>query len=267
MNIRAKGWEEFQHYKDRSPIWIKLHRKLLDDRVFHRLPDASRALAPMLWLLASESKEGTITDAVAEISFRLRMTEKKVEEALNPLIEAGFFLVEQVASTPLAEPEQVASLEKRREREEEEERAFAAFVASASKHNWPKPQSLNTDRRKKLRARLAEHGFEAWETMLSKAGASDFLCSKFALKLDWVLEPKNFTKVIEGNYDARGTEPAPKPRFGEQPATINNDDPSLWAARMRGWRQTRFWVTTSDWGPPPGDPGCLVPPALLEKAA
>lgn len=255
MILRAKNWGDFQHYKDRAPTWIKLHHKLLDDRLFHRLPDASRALAPMLWLLASESKDGTITDAVAEISFRLRMTEKKVEEALNPLVEAGFFIVEQVASKLLAEPEQGASLEKRIEREEEEERAFAAFVASASQHNWPKPQSLNTDRRKKLRARLAEHGIEAWQTMLSKAGASDFLCSKFALKLDWVLEPKNFTKVIEGNYDARKSGPEASP-------VVDRDSAEQWRARLRGWHPGKPWLYE---GPPPGEPGCRVPKPLLAE--
>ena len=209
----------------------------------------------MLWLLSSESEEGTITDAVAEISFRLRMTEKEGRrEALNPLIEAGFFIVEQDASTSLAEPEQDASLEKRREREEEEERAFADFVASASHHNWPKPQSLNTDRRKKLRARLAEHGLEAWQTMLSKAGASDFLCSKFALKLDWVLEPKNFTKVIEGNYDARKT--------GSEPRAHSRADPL--GACVAGWAKSHFWHP-GNWGPRPGEPGCRVPKQLLAE--
>ena len=49
--IRPKNWHSFQHYKDRDPTWIKLHKKLLDDYEFQSLPLASRALAPMLWLL------------------------------------------------------------------------------------------------------------------------------------------------------------------------------------------------------------------------
>jgi hypothetical protein len=28
--LRVKNWSEFQHYKDRNPPWIKLHRTLLD---------------------------------------------------------------------------------------------------------------------------------------------------------------------------------------------------------------------------------------------
>lgn len=210
MILYAKNWNKFQHYKDRSPGWIKLYRELLDDRIFHRLPDASRALAPMLWLLASESSDGSIPDAVAEISFRLRMSEKKVDEALQPLIAAGFFSMEQDASEPLAERETDACLEKRREREEKEERAFSSFSLAAKKNNWPLPRSLDPGRRNKLRARLDEHGEEGWAAMLSAAEASEFLRTKFPLKFDWVLEPKNFRKVIEGNY-VGGEGAGPKP--------------------------------------------------------
>lgn len=91
MSFTPKNWTEFQHYKDRSPVWIKLHRRLLDDFDFNRLPLASRALAPMLWLLASEYEGGNITASVDEIAFRLRVGAGDVAEALKPLIEKGFF--------------------------------------------------------------------------------------------------------------------------------------------------------------------------------
>lgn len=207
MILRAKNWHEFQHYKDRAPIWIKLHKKLLDDRVFLRLPDASKALAPLLWLLASESKDGSITDYMDEISFRLHMTEKKVEEALNPLIQAGYFYVEQVDSTTLAEPEQVACLEKNREeknREEEFASAFEAFSLAAQKYNWPKPTELTEPRRKKLGARLKQHGMDGWGRALAKAQASKFICQEMSgWSFDWLIEQSNFAKVLEGNYDDR----------------------------------------------------------------
>jgi hypothetical protein len=53
--LRVKNWAEFQHYKDRNPPWIKLHRALLDDYEFARLPDASKAHLVLIWLLASQS--------------------------------------------------------------------------------------------------------------------------------------------------------------------------------------------------------------------
>ena len=92
MKLIPKNWVNFQHYKLRSPPWIKLHRNLLDDMQYQRLPIASKALAPMLWLLASESIDGAITKGIDEIAFRLRMTEKDVAIALKPLIDNGFFI-------------------------------------------------------------------------------------------------------------------------------------------------------------------------------
>lgn len=255
MILRAKNWGEFQHYKDRDPPWIKLHKRLLDDRVFHRLPDASRALAPMVWLLCSESKDGTIKDAAAEIAFRLRMTEKKAEEALNPLIEAGFFSVEQNDSTPIAPCEHDATQRQSREKAEEEESAFAAFVDAASKHGWPKPQKLDPDRRKKLRARLDEHGSDGWTAMLAKAGSSEFLCTKFPVKLDWILEPKNFRKTIEGNYDGKQVATDPQP-------TTDRDSDAQWKARLRTYRKGGFWMS-NDWGPRPESGKSRVPEAIL----
>ena len=59
MLLIPKNWAVFQHYKDRCPPWIKLHRDLLNDRTFMCLPLASKAIAPLMWLLASESKDGT----------------------------------------------------------------------------------------------------------------------------------------------------------------------------------------------------------------
>lgn len=111
MKYRVKNWAEFQHYKDRNPTWIKLHKSLLDDYEFQCLPVASRALAPMLWLLASEEKTGEIDGDLRKIAFRLRMTEKEVQEAINPLVTGGFLQCSDFDSTPLAEPERESSPE------------------------------------------------------------------------------------------------------------------------------------------------------------
>jgi len=92
MKLIPKNWDNFQHYKHRSPPWIKLHKNLLDDMAFQRLPVASKALAPMLWLLASESNDGVIHRTPEEIAFRIRMTEKEVLSAIKPLIDNGFFI-------------------------------------------------------------------------------------------------------------------------------------------------------------------------------
>jgi hypothetical protein len=109
VRLIPKNWASFQHYKDRNPPWIKLHKGLLNDRAYTRLPLASKALAPLLWLLASESKDGSFNADVEEIAFRLRMSEKEVSQGLSPLIKAGFFIEEvSSASNALAGCQQVA---------------------------------------------------------------------------------------------------------------------------------------------------------------
>lgn len=259
IRLTTKNWSEFQHYKDRAPAWIKLHRGLLDNYDWHRLPDASKALAPMIWLLASEYEGGVIDSTTEELSFRLRTTEAKFEAALKPLIEACFMTAEHDASGVLAEREQTAISEEEREeeRETEEEIAFSDFIGAARKHGWPTPRAMDAGRRKKLRLRLQEHQLDGWRAMLDKAGSSDFLRTKFALKFDWILEPANFTKVIEGNYDDKGG--SSKPTMQTMPA----DDADQWRARLRVYTPGAFWP--SDWGPRPGEPGCFVPAAVLAE--
>lgn len=97
MTIRIKNWRKFQHYKHRDPPWIKLHRALLDDREWFSLDgDASKMLANC-WLLASEL-DGVLP-SLADMAFRLRMTEKAIEAQLSKLNH----WVESDASTALAD--------------------------------------------------------------------------------------------------------------------------------------------------------------------
>jgi len=130
MTLTPKNWKSFQHYKDRSPAWIKLHKGLMTDFAFNRLPLASRALAPMLWLLASEYEEGQITASMDEIAFRLHVSAAELNAALKPLIDSGFF----IASEVLAMQEQAAIPEKedigKRTREEREEKSRSASPPS-----------------------------------------------------------------------------------------------------------------------------------------
>jgi len=116
MKLIPKNWDTFQHYRDRCPPWIKLHREILNDKEFMCLPLASKAIAPLLWLLASESKNGEFDASIDELSFRLRITSKEVEQGLNPLINNGFFID---ASTMLAPCLQLARPETEREGERE----------------------------------------------------------------------------------------------------------------------------------------------------
>ena len=119
MLLQPKNWAVFQHYKDRCPPWIKLHRDLLNDRAYMRLPIASKAIAPMLWLLASESKDGVFDGSLDELVFRLHITKKEYQDGIKPLIDNDFFIL---VSGVLAERKQSAIPETEGEGEAEKEK-------------------------------------------------------------------------------------------------------------------------------------------------
>jgi hypothetical protein len=155
MKLTPKNWDNFQHYKHRSPPWIKLHKNLLDDMAFQRLPVASKAIAPMLWLLASESQDGVIHRTPEEIAFRLRMTEKEVVSAIKPLIDNGFFIED---SSMLAERLQDATTEKSRVESEKSKRE--------SKSKTPTPISDEFEISETIKAWALKNGHSQLEKHL-----------------------------------------------------------------------------------------------------
>lgn len=84
--MRVKNWTEFQHFKDRTPPWIKLHRTILERRDINLISDCSFRILVGIWLLASEDKdmEGNLPE-IPEIAFRLRIEESKIINALQEL--------------------------------------------------------------------------------------------------------------------------------------------------------------------------------------
>lgn len=83
MTLRIKGWEQFQHFKDRRPPWIKLYRDILDDPDWHELSDKASKHLVMFWLIASEN-EGYLPE-LKKLAFRLRTTEKSLIQVVSEL--------------------------------------------------------------------------------------------------------------------------------------------------------------------------------------
>ena len=115
----VKDYQRFQHYKDRSPPWIKLYNSTLDDYDFGALPDATKYHLVAIWLLASRSANKIPYDAVW-VAARINAREPV---DLDLLVRAGFLLVDQAlptaehhASTPQAER---LSRERGRDREDD----------------------------------------------------------------------------------------------------------------------------------------------------
>lgn len=118
----VKNFERFQHYKDRSPPWIKLYNELLDDYAFGTLPDATKMHLIAIWLLASRSDNKIPYDA-EWVAKRINATEPV---DLVTLSKAGFIIVDETCSNTLAERSEVARPEREGETEGEGERIAAA---------------------------------------------------------------------------------------------------------------------------------------------
>jgi len=119
------NWDEFQHYKDRNPPWIKLHNQLLDNYEFENLPDATKGHLLCIWMLASRTNNKLPYDP----AWIKRKIGANSAVDLKTLQSSGFIElhnVEQDASKVLV-PE-----EKRRDREEGEseksETDFSVFI-------------------------------------------------------------------------------------------------------------------------------------------
>lgn len=69
-------------------------------------------------------------------------------------------------------------------------------------------RSLSEARKKAIRARLNNFSLDDIETVFKKAEASDFLKGRnnrnWQATFDWLLTDRNFSKVLDGNYDNKG---------------------------------------------------------------
>ena len=102
--IVVRGWEEFQHYRDRRPLWIKVYTSLLDNDEYRHLSGHCRSVLLGIWLAYATSDSRLRLDTLS-LSRRLglRVTTADIEA----LVQAGFLRVR--ASKPLARRYQDAS--------------------------------------------------------------------------------------------------------------------------------------------------------------
>jgi hypothetical protein len=116
--LQIKNWEKFQQYKDREPTWIKLHRELLNDYEFSRLPDAAKAHLMLIWLLASQMGNKLPCDA--------RWLTQKIGATstvdLNALIDSGYLVPYQNDTETKTIPPEVCSTKTETETQEKTEK-------------------------------------------------------------------------------------------------------------------------------------------------
>lgn len=109
MIVKITNWDVFQHYQNRRPPWIKLHRQLLENRHWHQLGSDASKLLVECWLIASDNSDGTIHDDVEDLAFRLHREASTILPLLQELVGHGFIQIEtDDASEVLAQRLQVA---------------------------------------------------------------------------------------------------------------------------------------------------------------
>ena len=138
------------------------------------------------------------------------------------------------------------------------ETAFNAWNDLARRLGLPVAKVLDEGRRRSIRKRLAEGGLEAWTQALRAIAASRHCRGgndrKWRADLDFVCQPKSWRRLLEGFYgeDADDTH---DPTAGWAP--------DQWRRALAMSRDTGRWDT--ELGPPPGQPGCRIPPDVLRE--
>lgn len=206
-----KDWKKFQHFKDRNPPWIKLYRTLLDDIEWHNLDGDSAKMLVMLWLLASESKDGTLPDN-QKIAFRLRITENKANQTLEKLSH-------WIDITTISERYQDGPTETETETETQPSRNRQTIPYQEIRALYhkilpelPECKKLTEKRRAYIRARWNNGlpDLEHWEKFFTAIRGSQFLMGNtaatngrtkpFIADLEWLTNATNYLKIYEGKY-------------------------------------------------------------------
>jgi len=191
MQLRPKNWSQFQHYRNRKPAWIKLHRELLNDCAFMMLQDASALLAMFCWLLASEGEDGTFSSDLDQLAFRLHRPKDIIAQGLRDLIDAGFLEAASKVEQSASKVYQDASPEKEKRRGTEKEKSkkrSSKSLATNSLRPDSVPEQVWDDwvsHRRGKRAKVNATVVEGFENEAKKAGISLTEAMKMSVVQGW----------------------------------------------------------------------------------
>lgn len=121
--------------------------------------------------------------------------------------------------------------------------AIEVWKSAAKQCGWSIPQKLTPDRRKKLSARLKEHGIDGWRAAVKRASRSAMLGRDPPRWWDFdflIRSHDQIIKVLEGKYDEQfnRNQPSPSGSAGQSRTAV--------AARRSMDRVARFWPDPSD---------------------
>jgi len=186
--FKVPNLDKWQHYKDRCPPWIKLHRDIFNDYEFSCLQDASKAHLVYIWLLASQMDNKLPADA-KWIANKINATDAV---NLKLLIEKGFIELITDDIDMLSECKQDALVETETETETKTEITYTHDFEEAWKQ-YPKRAGANPKKKafKAWNARLKE-GAKPIEIIAGIARYSQFVKDTGKSSTEFVMQAATF---------------------------------------------------------------------------
>ncbi|AOF90211.1 hypothetical protein [Sinorhizobium sp. RAC02] len=257
-NLRVRNWEQFQHYKDRNPPWIKLHFALLASEDWVTLDDASKLLAIVCMLIASRNN-GEVPNNPAYLK-RVAYLDKVPK--LEPLISCGFLENLQAPASTMQAPASAAQADARPETETDTD--------TDNKKDIPSSRGKRAMVDEEIRTEFEKQFWPVYPRKVDKQDAlKAFAKARSLTPLEIILDAlKSYSREVEGKepqfvrHAARwlNAQPWDDAAAPSQPPVPIDDD--RWLKRIDYARQKNEWPTA--WGPRPGDAGCAAPAHLLE---
>jgi hypothetical protein len=210
------AWDNFQHYKDRDPPWIKLYRDLLTSESWVLGTDNSRLLQVASLLLAARYKneipmQWGLIRKVASLDF----SEKEFNAAVSHLISTKFFEIKSLPDQPGAIEQSASNVlatctsETEQSRAETEQRERARERAT----RLPDDFELTPERRLVAEAETlpAERTFAKFRDHWRSASGQK------ARKVDWDAAWRNWCRT---EYDRGGNSGNGRPSSAPRPSAV-----------------------------------------------
>lgn len=153
-----RGWEKFQHYKDRDPPWIKLYRDLLSSESWVMGTDASRLVQVASMLLAARYHNATpLNFTLFRKVASLDISEDEFNAAVEHLKATNFLEIQeqtvngkQSASKVLATCTSEAETETEGETEKRLRSYSEVALATSSSERAPRTLSKSAENKRRL---------------------------------------------------------------------------------------------------------------------
>lgn len=145
-----------------------------------------------------------VSDASTERVRKFREKQRLAKEKRYTKREGNVSVTVQEAET---ETDIISSNEDSSSGDEPElrpEHVFEFYRELATAIGRPVPRDFTPERRQLTRSRIAQYSLDDFKTVFAKCRDSPFLRGdrgRTPLTFDWLMQKKNFQKVLEGNYD------------------------------------------------------------------